>query len=67
MKLKKEITHERQSLTVLEKRELNMMRSDIVCLEAMYQEGAISLQEYKKRLDEIIERITTLEEKYGIR
>lgn len=67
MKLKKEITHERQSLTVLEKRELNMMRSDIVCLEAMYQEGAISLQEYKKRLDEIIERITTLEAKYGLR
>lgn len=67
MKFKKEITHERQSLTLLEKRELNMMRSDIVCLEAMYQEGAISLQDYNKRLNEINERIMILEDKYGLR
>lgn len=67
MKLKKEITHERQSLTVLEKRELNMLRSQIVCLEAMYQEGIISLQDYNKQLEDISSRVRALEDKYGIR
>ena len=67
MKLNKEKTYQKPSLTIVEKRELNMMRSDIVCLEAMYQEGAISLQDYNRRLNEISERIMILEEKYGLR
>ena len=67
MKLRKENSHERQTLTVLEKRELNMLRHQIVCLEAMYREGILSLQDYNKQLKDIGLRVEALEGKYGLR
>ncbi len=66
MKFKKDITHERQSLTLLERRELNIMRSQIVNLEAMLIQGIISRQDYQKELEDISSRVGALEDKYGI-
>ena len=67
MKFKKEITHERHTITVEEKQELRCMRAQIVNLEAMLQEGVISVQEYGRQLEDISSRVTALEEKYDIR
>ena len=66
MKLKKLFTHERQTITILEKREIKVLMSQIVCLEAMYREGVISLQEYNKQLEDISSRVKALEAKYGL-
>ena len=67
MMFKKDKGYERPTLTVIEKQELNIMRADIVCLEAMLREGVISVQEYNRKLEETSNRITALEQKYGIR
>lgn len=67
MKLRKEINHERQTLTLDERRDLKFMRAEIVNLEAMLQEGVISVQEYGRQLEDISSRVTALEEKYDIR
>lgn len=67
MKLRKEINHERQTLTLDERRDLKFMRAEIVNLEAMLQEGIISVQEYGKQLEQINAKVTALEEKYDIR
>ena len=67
MKLRKENDHERQTLTIAERRDLKFMRAEIVNLEAMLQEGAISVQEYGKQLEQINAKVTALEEKYDIR
>ena len=67
MKLRKENDHERQTLTMAERRDLKFMRAEIVNLEAMLQEGVISVQEYGKQLEQINAKVTALEEKYDIR
>lgn len=67
MKLRKENDHERQTLTIDERRDLKFMRAEIVNLEAMLQEGVISVQEYGKQLEQINAKVTALEEKYDIR
>ena len=59
--------YERKSLTIEEKRELRCMRAQIVNLEAMLIQGAISRQEYQKELEDISSRVTALEVKYGLR
>lgn len=67
MKFRKEITHERKTITVEEKQELRCMRAQIVSLEAMLIQGVISRQDYQKELGDINARITALEVKYGLR
>lgn len=67
MKLRKENNHERQTLTIAERCDLKFMRAEIVNLEAMLQEGVISVQEYGRQLEDISSRVTALEEKYDIR
>ena len=59
--------HQRKTITVEEKQELRCMRAQIVNLEAMLLQGAISRQDYQKELDDISSRITALEVKYGLR
>lgn len=67
LKRKNQSDHERQTLTIDERRDLKFMRAEIVNLEAMLQEGVISVQEYGKQLEQINAKVTALEEKYDIR
>lgn len=67
MSVKKERKYEKQTLSVVEKRDLSLMRADIVRLEAMLIQGCISRKEYNKELEEISNKVAALEEKYGIR
>ena len=66
-KKKQSYDHERKTITVEEKQELRCMRAQIVCLEAMLIQGAISRQDYQKELGNINARVTALEVKYGLR
>lgn len=66
-KKKQSSDHERKTITLEEKRELRCMRAQIVNLEAMLIQGAISRQEYQKELEDISSRVTALEVKYGLR
>ena len=67
LKRKNQFDHERKTITIEEKQELRCMRAQIVNLEAMLLQGAISRQDYQKELDYISSRITALEVKYGLR
>lgn len=67
VKKKNQTDHERKTITIEEKQELRCMRAQIVNLEAMLLQGAISRQDYQKELDDISSRITALEVKYGLR
>ena len=67
VKKKNQSDHERKTITIEEKQELRCMRAQIVNLEAMLLQGAISRQDYQKELDDISSRITALEVKYGLR
>lgn len=67
LKRKNQSDHERKTITIEEKQELRCMRAQIVNLEAMFLQGAISRQDYQKELDDISSRITALEVKYGLR
>ena len=67
LKRKNQFDHERKTITIEEKQELRCMRAQIVNLEAMLLQGAISRQDYQKELDDISSRITALEVKYGLR
>lgn len=67
LKKKNQFDHERKTITLEEKRELRCMRAQIVNLEAMLIQGAISRQEYQKELEDISSRVTALEVKYGLR
>ena len=67
VKKKNQSDHERKTITIEEKQELRCMRAQIVNLEAMLFQGAISRQEYQKELEDISSRITALEVKYGLR
>lgn len=67
LKRKNQSDHERKTITIEEKQELRCMRAQIVNLEAMLLQGAISRQDYQKELDDISSRITALEVKYGLR
>lgn len=66
-KKKQSSDHERKTITLEERRELRCMRAQIVNLEAMLIQGAISRQEYQKELEDISSRVTALEVKYGLR
>lgn len=67
MSARKENQYKKQTLSVVEKRDLTLMRADIVRLEAMLIQGCISRKEYNKELEEISNKVAALEEKYGIR
>lgn len=67
MSAKKEKQYQKRTLSVVEKRDLSLMRADIVRLEAMLIQGCISRKEYNKELEEISNKVAALEEKYGIR
>ncbi len=67
IRMKKEKEYKKQTLSVVEKRDLSLMRADIVRLEAMLIQGCISRKEYNKELEEISNKVAALEEKYGIR
>lgn len=67
LKRKNQSDHERKTITIEEKQELRCMRAQIVNLEAMLLQGAISRQDYQKELEDISSRITALEVKYGLR
>lgn len=67
LKRKQSSDHQRKTITLEEKQELRCMRAQIVNLEAMLLQGAISRQDYQKELDDISSRITALEVKYGLR
>lgn len=66
LKKKQSSDHQRKTITIEEKQELRCMRAQIVNLEAMLIQGAISRQDYQKELGDINTRITALEVKYGI-
>ena len=59
--------YQKQTLSVAEKRDLSLMRADIVRLEAMLIQGCMSRKEYNKELEEISNKVAVLEEKYGLR
>lgn len=67
MSARKENQYKKRTLSVVEKRDLSLMRADIVRLEAMLIQGCISRKEYNKELEEISNKVAALEEKYGIR
>lgn len=67
MSARKESQYKKRTLSVVEKRDLSLMRADIVRLEAMLIQGCISRKEYNKELEEISNKVAALEEKYGIR
>ena len=59
-------SYKKQSLTLQEKRELAIMRADIVVIEEEYNQGIIDKEQYHKMLADISGRLSILEDKYGI-